>query len=65
ATADGDSSAAFPLCTNRAKINAHLVEKVGILTPRKCVSERVVQAGRRVRPQARGRVTLAMLQWIG
>ncbi len=30
ATADGDSSAAFPLCTNKAKMNAHLVEKFGI-----------------------------------
>ncbi len=33
ATAVCDSSAAFRLCTNKAKMNAHLIEKVGFLTP--------------------------------
>jgi len=44
ATAGDDSSAAFRLCTNKAKMNAHLVEKVGFLTPEKRVSQGVRRA---------------------
>ncbi|EED38471.1 hypothetical protein SSKA14_1482 [Stenotrophomonas sp. SKA14] len=46
-------------------MNAHLVEKVGILTPGNRVSQRVIRTLRRPGPTSVGGRQLAMLQCIG